>query len=127
MKGLDCYANGQALENAARKELGIPTVGISPGDTRAPGVLEPGVDLNKIPMRDWYTATVPPDVSAARAALEVLTGGGYMVDSVTKKDVTTASGSVETKYPLFGFDPKEARDYLKNNVLLDSKILDAVP
>eukprot|EP00899_Mesostigma_viride_P018559 jgi/Mesvir1/26704/Mv20482-RA.1 len=143
MKGLDCYANSQALERAARKELGIPIVGISPGDTRAPGVLEPGADLSKYPGGDFYTVPAPPDQSDAKDAFDILTeaGGGGSSTGVSIRTLagivqttasSTESGSVENaksskEYPLFGFDAMEALNYLNANALLDSKILDAVP
>eukprot|EP00899_Mesostigma_viride_P023097 jgi/Mesvir1/3972/Mv22721-RA.1 len=66
MSGVDCDANSKALENAIKKELGLPTVSISPGEQRVPGVLEPGGDVYK----QWYS--IPRENNTDRSIPDVL-------------------------------------------------------
>eukprot|EP00899_Mesostigma_viride_P005118 jgi/Mesvir1/14607/Mv05277-RA.1 len=46
LRGVNCDANYEALQNSVRKELGLPVVGILPGTTKSAGVPEQGTDLN---------------------------------------------------------------------------------
>eukprot|EP00899_Mesostigma_viride_P028791 jgi/Mesvir1/9097/Mv03839-RA.1 len=63
LRGVNCDANYEALQNSIRKELGLPVVGIVPGTTKTAGVPDQGTDLND-PKLDEITF-YPFDMSSA--------------------------------------------------------------
>eukprot|EP00899_Mesostigma_viride_P001047 jgi/Mesvir1/10943/Mv11484-RA.1 len=62
LRGVNCDANNEALQNTIRKELGLPVVGILPGTTKVAGVPGQGTDLNdpKLDEITFYPSDPPP-------------------------------------------------------------------
>eukprot|EP00899_Mesostigma_viride_P021670 jgi/Mesvir1/29504/Mv07002-RA.1 len=128
MSGVDCDANSKALENAIKKELGLPTVSISPGEQRVPGVLEPGGDVYK----QWYS--IPRENNTDRSIPDVLKAALDIEKASVPETIQKEpeDGSVVRKneppptYYLLGDAEEEALGYISHNLYLNTKLLEVV-